>query len=334
MKFLIIRFSSIGDIVLTTPVVRCLKIQLQDAEIHYLVKPEYKTVIENNPYIDKIHLLQNDWDVMIQELQTEQFNYIIDLHHNLRSLRVKKALNIPAFSFNKLNIEKYIFVKLKWNVMPDLHIIDRYMRTVEPFGVHNDGMGLDYFISPNDVVQQKDIPTSHQLGYIAIVIGASFYTKKLPVYKLQELCTQIKHPIILLGGKDERIEGDEISRIDPIKIYSACGKFNLSESVDLVRQSKLVITHDTGLMHVAAALKKPIIAIWGSTTPSFGMVPYFGKNYLVKHSNPYDSVQVHKLWCRPCTKIGRNSCPQGHFKCMKNISIKEIAENANRRLKL
>ncbi|MFN2438825.1 MAG: glycosyltransferase family 9 protein, partial [Chitinophagaceae bacterium] len=141
MKFLIIRFSSIGDIVLTTPVVRCLKIQLQDAEIHYLVKPEYKTVIENNPYIDKIHLLQNDWDVMIEELQREQFNYIIDLHHNLRSLRVKKALKVPAFSFNKLNIEKFIFVKLKWNVMPDLHIIDRYMRTVEPFGVYNDGVG-------------------------------------------------------------------------------------------------------------------------------------------------------------------------------------------------
>jgi heptosyltransferase-2 len=193
---------------------------------------------------------------------------------------------------------------------------------------------MDYFISPDEVVQQKDIPASHHLGYIAIVIGASFYTKKLPVYKLQGLCNQIKHPIILLGGKEDRIEGEEISKIDPIKIYNACGKFSLNESVDLVRQSKLVITHDTGLMHVAAALKKPVIAVWGSTTPSFGMVPYYGKNYLAEHSNPYNNVQVYKLWCRPCTKIGRHKCPQGHFKCMKNISINEIVQNVNKRLKL
>ncbi len=111
VKFLIIRFSSIGDIVLTTPVVRCLKIQLPHAEIHYLVKPQFKTVIEHNPYIDKIHVLQNEWNTMIEELKAEKFSYIIDLHHNLRTLRVKKALNVPAYSFNKLNIEKFIFVK-------------------------------------------------------------------------------------------------------------------------------------------------------------------------------------------------------------------------------
>jgi heptosyltransferase-2 len=334
MKFLIIRFSSIGDIVLTTPVVRCLKIQLRDVKIHYLIKPQFRTVIEHNPYINKIHVLQDDWKKMIEELQEEKFDYIIDLHHNLRTLRVKKALGVPAYSFNKLNFEKFIFVKLKWNVMPELHIIDRYLRTVEPFGVFNDGDGMDYFVGPNDVVQQKDIPTSHHAGYISIVIGASFYTKKLPVNKLQELCTQIKHPIILLGGKQESIEGEEISRIDPIKVYNACGKFSLNESVDLVRQSKLVISHDTGLMHIAAALKRPVIAIWGSTTPSFGMAPYYGKNYLNKRSNPYENVQVLKLWCRPCTKIGRNECPQGHFKCMKNISIKEIVQAVNKRLNL
>ncbi|HWJ91643.1 MAG TPA: hypothetical protein VNR87_11065, partial [Flavisolibacter sp.] len=140
MKFLIIRFSSIGDIVLTTPVVRCLKKQLPGAEIHFLIKPKFKTVMENNPYISKIHVLQDDWAQMIKELKDEQFDHIIDLHHNLRTLRVKKELKVPAQSFNKLNIEKFIFVKLKWNVMPKhLHIVDRYMETVAPFGVLNDG---------------------------------------------------------------------------------------------------------------------------------------------------------------------------------------------------
>ena len=332
MKFLVIRFSSIGDIVLTSPVVRCLKKQVPGAEIHFLVKPRFKAVVANNPYIDKIHLLQDDWNAMIAALKAEAFDQVIDLHHNLRTLRVKKALKLPAFSFNKLNIEKFVFVKLKWNVMPQVHIVDRYLETVAHLGVRNDGAGLDYFIAPHEEVQQRDIPASHQAGYIAIVIGASFYTKKMPVYKLQELCAAIPHPIMLLGANDEFDEGERIKTVDSVKIYNACGKFSLAESADLVRKAKLVIAHDTGLMHIAAALKKPVIAIWGSTTPSFGMVPYYGKNFLMQRALPYDDVQVPKLWCRPCTKIGRHRCPQGHFKCMKNISIPELVAKVMARL--
>ncbi|HZH64008.1 MAG TPA: glycosyltransferase family 9 protein [Flavisolibacter sp.] len=333
MKLLLIRFSSIGDIVLTTPVVRCLKKQVPHVQIHYLIKPQFKMVMEHNPYIDKFHLLQQDWQTMVDGLKAEEFDYIIDLHHNLRTLRIKKALGVPHFSFNKLNIEKFIFVKLKWNVMPSLHIVDRYLETVKSFGVCNDGEGMDYFIPDEERVQLKDIPASHHLGFISIVIGASFYTKKLPVNKLQELCKKIAHPVILLGAKEEAAEGEAIASVDPIKVYNACGKFTLNESADLVRQSKLVIAHDTGLMHIAAALKKQVIAIWGSTTPSFGMVPYYGKAFLQCNPTPYDDVQVHKLWCRPCTKIGRNKCPQGHFKCMKQIPIDDIVTKISLRLK-
>jgi ADP-heptose:LPS heptosyltransferase len=333
MKLLIIRFSSIGDIVLTTPVIRCLKKQLPGVELHYLVKPQFRAVVANNPYIDKIHLLQEDWQQMIDELKSEQFDYVIDLHHNVRTLRVKKALKVPSFAYNKLNLEKLVFVKLKWNVMPPVHIVDRYMDTVSAFGVKNDGEGLDYFISAEEEISDRDIPTSHQAGYIAIVIGASFKTKKLPVAKLRELCSRINHPVILVGGPDDAVEAKAITEVDPIKIYNACGKFSLNESADIVRKSKLVIAHDTGLMHAAAAMKKPVIAIWGSTTPSFGMVPYYGENFYRFNPNPYDDVQVHKLWCRPCTKIGRNKCPQGHFKCMKKISIDEILEKIQLRLR-
>jgi heptosyltransferase-2 len=270
---------------------------------------------------------------MVDGLKAEEFDYIIDLHHNLRTLRIKNALGVPHFSFNKLNIEKFIFVKLKWNVMPSLHIVDRYLETVKSFGVCNDGEGMDYFIPDEERVQLKDIPASHHLGFISIVIGASFYTKKLTVNKLQELCKKIAHPVILLGAKEEAAEGEAIASVDPIKVYNACGKFTLNESADLVRQSKLVIAHDTGLMHIAAALKKQVIAIWGSTTPSFGMVPYYGKAFLQRNPTPYDDVQVHKLWCRPCTKIGRNKCPQGHFKCMKQIPIDDIVTKISLRLK-
>ena len=159
MKFLILRLSSIGDIVLTTPVVRCLKTQLPEVELHYLIKPQFKNVMANNPYLSKIHLWQKDFDGMIQELKAEQYDYIIDLHNNVRTLRVKTALKLPSFSFKKLNLRKLVFTKLKWNVMPrHVHIIDRYLKTVEPFGVHNDGAGMDYFINNEEEIQLNDIP--------------------------------------------------------------------------------------------------------------------------------------------------------------------------------
>ena len=321
LKFLIIRFSSIGDIVLTTPVVRCLRKKFPDAQIHYLTKQSFASIVIANPYVNKVHAFTDDLDAVIVELINENFDYIIDLHHNLRTLRIKQVLKkIPSFSFDKLNIQKWVFVNFKMNVMPHLHIVDRYMETVHSLGVVNDGLGLDYFIHDKDIVAQKDLPVSHLHGYIGIVIGAAHNTKKLPVYKLKELCSKINHPIILLGGKEDYKNATQISSADPVKIYNACGKFNLAESADLVRRAKLIISHDTGLMHIAAAFKKEIISVWGNTVPSFGMYPY---------QTRYEIFEVKKLWCRPCSKIGYDKCPLGHFKCMEKISIGGIVEKVN-----
>ena len=320
-KFLIIRFSSIGDIVLTSPVVRCLKQQVPEAEIHFLVKDKFHSVVAHNPYIDKIHVLAHSWELMIEELKTESYDYIIDLHHNVKTLRVKKALKVKAFSFYKLNIQKYLLTAFKINLLPKTHIVDRYLKTVESFGVKNDGQGLDYFIAEEEQTKLKDIPASHQAGYIACVIGAAHNTKKWPVHKWKQFCTEIKHPVILLGGPEDREAAETIASVDDIKVYNACGKFSLNESADLVRKAKLVITHDTGLMHIAAAFKKPIISIWGNTVPAFGMTPYFGAAMV-----PDVIMQVHKLWCRPCSKIGYNKCPFGHFKCMEKIAVEDLLQ--------
>jgi ADP-heptose:LPS heptosyltransferase len=329
-KFLIIRFSSIGDIVLTTPVIRCLRKQYPDDEIHFLTKLAFKNIVAHNPYINKIHTLGDSFELMLHELATEEYDYIIDLHHNLRTLRIKKYLkNVKSFSFNKLNIEKFIFTNFKINTLPKKHIVDRNFECIKSLGVENDGMGLDYFIPAFDRVKESDLPTSHMHGYIAVVIGAALATKKLPLHKLKELCAAIDHPIILLGGKEDYEDGKAIAQVDEIKIYNACGKFNLNESADLVKKSKLVITHDTGLMHIAAALQKPIISVWGNTVPAFGMYPYYGK----KSNVNYDVIEINKLWCRPCSKIGYKKCPKGHFKCMEKIAVNDIVNMAKQRLK-
>lgn len=323
MKFLIIRFSSIGDIVLTTPVVRCIKQQVENAEIHYVTKAGFRSLLENNPYIDKLHLLKDDeWNPLLNALKEEKFDCIIDLHKNLRSHKIKSALKkVPAYSFNKLNIQKWLLTALKINTLPDKHIVDRYLETAASFGVVNDGKGLDYFIPEKDVVDYTQLPMTHHAGFYGVVIGAALNTKKLPLEKLKELCSKINHPIVLLGGKEDQSNGDTIAAIDTFKIYNACGKFNINQSADLVRKSKLIITHDTGLMHIAAALKKPIISIWGNTVPAFGMTAYFG-NFKVDNI----IAEVHHLACRPCSKIGFNRCPLLHFNCMKKQDIDAIVK--------
>ena len=325
-KFLIIRFSSIGDIVLTTPVIRCLKQQVPNAEIHFLTKQEYRGLVANNPYIDNIQVLSSSWDLMMHQLEYEDYDYVIDLHHNLRTLRIKKALTTAkSFSFDKLNIQKWLLTALKINRLPDIHIVDRYLATVKDFNVVNDGQGLDFFMSEKDKILAKDLPMSHWCGYVGIVIGAALNTKKLPVHKLQELCRGIQFPIVLLGGPEDRKAGEEIASVDDIKIYNACGKFTLSESADLINYAKVIVTHDTGLMHIAAALKKPMISVWGNTVPAFGMGPYYGPSAI-----SHQLSEVSGLRCRPCSKIGYDKCPKGHFKCMQLQDMKTVLLKVNK----
>lgn len=325
MKLLVIRFSSIGDIVLTTPVLRCIKTQHPDWQLHYLTKASFRPVLAHNPYIDKLHYFDDDLNATIEELKAEHFDCVIDLHKNLRTRRVKKKLKVPAYSFKKLNVQKWILVNFKINLMPDKSIVERYLEAVKPLGVHNDSKGLDYFIPDYIKLKNDDIPMSHWAGYLGCVIGGSYNTKKLPVEKWIELADLIPYPMILLGGKEDREEGEKIAAHNKVKIYNACGKFNLNESAALVQNAKLVVSNDTGLMHIAAAYQKTVISVWGNTSPEMGMFPYFGSDaqQVVKKSF---LIENKGLYCHPCSKLGYNKCPKGHFKCMNNLNMSEIAE--------
>ncbi len=333
MKFLVIRFSSIGDIVLASPVLRCLKKQVATSEVHFLTRTSFKAVTEGNPYVDRFFYFDRDIHAVIEELKQQDYDYVIDLHNNFRSNQVKKALGKTSHTIDKLNFKKFLLTRLHIDRMPGRHITLRSLDTVAPFGVKDDGGGLDYFIPDKDVVRESDIPTSHLAGYIAIVIGASYHTKKLPVHKLIALCTAVNHPIILLGGKEDRMHGELVTATNKPKIYNACGKFSLNESADLVRRAKLVISNDTGLQYIASAFRKPTLAIWGSTSPRLDVEPYYGSIYLNKVSeSPYENILVPGLACQPCSKYGNKKCPLGHFKCMELQDIGYIVQRINYRL--
>ena len=322
MKVLVVRFSSIGDIVLTTPVVRGLKKQL-GANVHFLTKSNFHSVISANPYIDQIHLLNNEnWDDLIKRLKVEKFDYIIDLHHNLRTLKLKLALGVKSFSFNKLNLQKWLLVNLKINWLPEVHIVDRYLACVKPLGVIKDDQGLDYFIDTQDEVSLTSLPLAFQNGYTGLVIGAQHYTKRLPESKLIEVIEGISQPIVLLGGPTDTDLAERISKINPDLIFNACGKYNLNQSASLVKQAQKIITNDTGLMHIAAAFNKEIHCIWGNTIPAFGMGPY-----AIDTAYNYE---VNALSCRPCSKIGFQKCPKGHFNCMNQQEIQTLIAQVNK----
>jgi ADP-heptose:LPS heptosyltransferase len=321
MKILVLRFSSIGDIVLTSPVLRCLKQQKQNVEVHVATKSAFADLVRYSPHVDKVHELGDDITELTQRLKAERFDHVIDLHHNLRTARIKRALGVPAHSFNKLNIEKWLLVNLKVDRMPRIHIVDRYMRTVEHLGVKNDGLGLELFIPAERHIALKSLPTTHHNGYVALAIGAAHATKRLPEHRLIELAKLIEGHIVLIGGKEDSITARNIASAVGGRVFDATGKYDILGSASLIAQATSVIAHDSGAMHIAAAFKKPVVSIWGNTVPEFGMGPY-----IPLHPERAHIAEVKGLSCRPCSKIGHDRCPLGHFRCMEQQDLRAVAE--------
>lgn len=324
-KILLLRFSSIGDIVLTSPVVRCLKTQLKPVEIHYLTKKAFASILESNPYIDKVYTfdkVEQPLKEVVQALQKEQYDIVVDLHKNFRSWYVSRKLGVRTLSFQKLNLQKWLLTQFKINWMPEVHIVDRYLDTVRSLKVSNDGKGLDYTIPPADYVNLASLdPRLQAKQYLVFVIGAAHATKRLPPSKIKTICSLLKEElIVLIGGKGDAEAAKLIEKAGP-QVINTCGQFNLHQSASIVDQAKLVIAHDTGFMHIAAALKRPIVSIWGNTVPKFGMYPY-----LPADGPDFSIIEQPNLACRPCSKIGYAECPKGHFNCMNQLEESTVVK--------
>ncbi len=369
-KVLVIRFSSIGDIVLTTPVLRALKEQA-GAEVHFLTKARYAPLLRANPRIDRLFTLGTPEEAgqslkdLLPKLRAERYDFVLDLHKNLRSLRTRFYLRRPAGTFPKLNLRKWLLVRFKWNTLPPIHLVQRYMQAGRQLGLRYDGKGLEHFIPEEEEVRIEDFlrlsanaqgplsanaqgplsanaqgplsPASHQgranaqgplspasrqgranAPLIAVAIGGTYATKRLPPEKLTELCARLPGQILLLGGPEDRAVGEQIAQKD--HIINLCGRLSMQQSASVLAQSDLVLAHDTGMMHIAAALKKPIISIWGNTVPDFGMYPLFPDDMPAFELR----AEVQGLSCRPCSKLGFDICPKGHFRCMQEQDLDKI----------
>lgn len=321
MKILIVRFSSIGDIILTTPILRALKTQIPGVELHYLTKKPFVDLVKNNPHLTKIFAIEKSVDEAVLALTNEKYDLVIDLHKNLRTLQLRRKLNLLTHTFPKLNLKKWLYVNFNWDLMPDLHIVDRYYDAVRKLKVQNDLLNCEVHLTTEDAVYQID-DLALKSPFIAYAIGTQFETKQIPIELAKKILAHQQLPIVLMGGMMDHELAESIKKLFPEKkIYNACGPYTLLQSASIVSQAKVLLTGDTGMMHLATCFMVPIVSVWGNTTPKLGMYPYYPM-----HKELYSIHEVSDLNCRPCSKIGYKSCPKKHFDCMLKQDVNQITK--------
>ena len=325
-RILIVRFSSIGDIVLTFPVVAAVKSLYPNCKIDYVTKKSFKVLLEGCPAIDHVFLLQDSLQTLRREINFAQYDAILDLHNNIRSRMLLRFHLNKVFRFPKNNFEKWLLTTLKIFPKQRKHVVERYLSTLS---------GLESKWKIDTANNPYTIPSSAQFDiqarfhfapktYVSIAIGAQFATKRLPTDMLIDLVKKINGPVLLLGGEEDVASSKAIlDACQGQNLISAVGVTNIHESAWLVKNTRALVTHDTGLMHIGASFDVPLHVIWGNTIRDFGMYPYRLEQEEVFH------YEVADLSCRPCSKIGYQSCPKGHFSCMRKQELSEIAEALN-----
>lgn len=325
-RILIVRFSSIGDIVLTFPVVAAIKSLFPDCKIDYVTKKNFKVLLEGCPAIDEVFLLEGSLHALRRKINLAQYDAILDLHNNLRT-RLLLGFHLKrVFRFPKNNLEKWLLTTFKIFPKKRKHVVERYLSTLS--GLESNWK-IDTANNPYTIPSsaQFDIQARFSLvpkSYVAIAIGAQFATKRLPTDMLIDLVKKIAGPVLLLGGKEDQTASNAI--LDACQgqhLVSAVGLTTIHESAWLVKNARALVTHDTGLMHIGASFDVPLHVIWGNTIRDFGMYPY-----RLEQEEVFQ-YEVSGLSCRPCSKIGHQSCPKGHFACMRNQDLTGIAAALN-----
>ncbi len=325
-KTLFIRMSSIGDIVLTTPMLRSFKKKFPQSRVDFIVRKEFAELLRYNPHIDALYEFNAQTGLaglrkLCDELRPVEYDLLVDAHNSLRSRYIRRR--VPArkkVRINKRVIQRFFLVKLKWQVYRDnVHVADRYLEPLQPFGVTNDGEGLELHI-PEEmkkrIADEFGKLKRERITIAALCPSAKHYTKRwLKEYYVElaeKLIRNYNAYIVILGGPEDQSYCEDIRRlIGEERTLNVAGEVSLLQSAAILDHCDVVLTNDTGLMHIAVARKRKVVAIFGSTVKEFGFFPYGENNTVVEHPD---------LSCRPCTHIGLHKCPKQHFRCMKDIT--------------
>jgi heptosyltransferase-2 len=334
-KILILRLSSIGDILLSTAFIRQTRIKFPSAKIDFVIKNEFFDLIRYNPHINYIYQYDSKSGLrgllrLRKKINNQNYDYIFDIHNNFRTKiitsRIKSA---KKWKIKKNKLIRALLVYTKINLYKNIKPIPfKYLDAGKAARIKDDFQGLEIFWKDyienivDTILYKKNI----RYGYLIIAPGAGFYTKRWPVEYFKKLIEKItdrrKEKIIIVGGKSEINDFNEleISR----RVVNLTGKLNLLEAAALINKAKAVVSNDSGLMHIAAAVKTPVLAIFGSSVKELGFFPFRSECIALENNN---------IKCRPCSHIGRSRCPLGHFKCMKEIDVDVVYNNLLKILK-
>jgi lipopolysaccharide heptosyltransferase II len=326
-QILIIRLSSLGDILFTTPLIRVLRKRFPHSQIHFLTNTRYKELLQNNPYLDKVVTLGDSaglgqtWS-MGKRLRKDKYDAVIDQHGSLRSLIIRQVIKAPRiFALRKFRFYRTMLILGKRNLYPNDHGMALWMMdAAKSLGIYDDGDGLDFFVNPDIELRLKNQLESKigQKNIIALAPGARHFTKRWLIERWCDLAKMIISKsdanILVLGSVEDKKLGDEIVSTIGDRGWNVAGKFSLEETAAALSHCQLTISNDSGLMHVSAARKVPVVGIFGPTIRAFGFYPF---------RVPYRIVEK-SLSCRPCSTKGSSRCPLGHFRCMKNITSQDV----------
>ncbi len=330
-KILIIRLSSIGDIILTTELIRLIRKRFPDATIDFLIQKEYKELLRFNSRInniieyDKKLSLYEINDARNEYLKGEKYDLVVDLHNNVRTRHWRRGIYKNLVKVRKYRLEKLALVHINnsFNSMP--HVTDRYYNVVSHLGIEKDNRGLEVWLEDENAYKAVENSTANKV--IGIAPGAKHFTKMYPKEKIILLFEKLmviypNYKFKIFGIDEDKPLAEKFIKLNKTAVSDFCGELTLLETAKELDSCDVLISNDSGLMHLAAARKVPSLAIFGSTVPQFGFTPYGNRSEIVEID----------LDCRPCTHIGRDKCPKGHFNCMNLIENDIILEKLERLL--
>ena len=332
---LVVRFSSMGDILLTTPLLRALKARWPNSRVSFLTKEEFAPLLYGNPNVDELVLFPKGSGFsgllkLARSLSRRHWDLLADLHGSLRSRLVR--LLVPAslkYVYSKSLFKRILLIYCRFDLYgsgpPTL--TERYADGLRRFGVELDSGPAELFLGEGEkAVVQKEISgrwPGETPPVLAVAPGAAWSTKRWPAERFAEAARKLASryglkAIILGSRKDSGPCGVVRASLGEKNCLDLSGRLSLLESAAAVTSSRLLLTNDTGLMHVATAVGTPVVAVFGPTTIHLGYFPYRAVSRVVET----------KLYCRPCTHNGRRRCPLGHFRCMRDIPVERVVEAA------
>ena len=322
-KILIIRLSSIGDIILATPLIRILRNRFPDAEIDVLIKSRFQELLYTNPHITNLILLdtnkgRSELVAARKAAKNRNYDWIVDIHNNFRSRYLVLGLAGAHFRYKKYRWQRFVLIKLAINLYKSIiPVSDRYINSLKTMGIENDHNGTEFFTDPvildNIHKELADLGALDHGQVICVAPGAGFPTKRWPLEYYTELVKNLSRSgaVLLVGDDRDKSLTDYIAKDAGENVFDLAGRYSIMQTACILQHADLFIGNDSGLMHLAGALGKKTLVMFGPTTRELGFFPQ-QPNAVV--------LENRELGCRPCTHIGSRKCPKKHFKCMLGIT--------------